>query len=459
MTFVTHQRIRQRQRGVFNVSGSPPVIPWYQDPAVQLDGNNPSMISQFQNDRYAANGSAVALTDIFTVTRATTKMGIGSNGLLQSFAINTPAIVYDPVTLSRRGLLYERAATNLAIQSNNFTTSWVASATTAVPASAISPDGSNNAWALTDDGTNATHSIAISGTVTAVRHALSVYGKKGTQNVIQILGGSTTFGGNVWANFDLSTGLVGSVGSAAQAYMEDNGNGFYRCVVLGMAGSATNVAMAVNNCNNNTAMARNGTYLGTGLTTFIYGAQIEAAPGNIATSYIPTTTATVTRARDTVINSALNTVTFASYFNLLEGTIYTADVALADPVLGAQFGRAISANDAGSSNRIDIAESGASSGVLQGVITTGGVAQMTVNGATVAKNDLYKAAIAYKLDDSQFVSNGVAQATDVLVTLPVVTQLSLGDTGAMDRINYCILSEVRVYNIRGTQAGMVGITT
>lgn len=59
-------------------------------------------------------------TPVFT--RASTATFVGSNGLIQSAAINAPRIDYNPVTLECRGLLMEQSRTNLVFPSATLTT-------------------------------------------------------------------------------------------------------------------------------------------------------------------------------------------------------------------------------------------------------------------------------------------------------------------------------------------------
>jgi hypothetical protein len=57
-----------------------------------------------------------------TFTRASTATFIGSNGLIQSAAINTPRFDHDPTTLASRGLLIEESRTNLVFPSDTLST-------------------------------------------------------------------------------------------------------------------------------------------------------------------------------------------------------------------------------------------------------------------------------------------------------------------------------------------------
>jgi len=57
-----------------------------------------------------------------TFTRASTATFVGSNGLIQSAAINIPRFDHDPVTLACKGLLIEESRTNLVFPSDTLTT-------------------------------------------------------------------------------------------------------------------------------------------------------------------------------------------------------------------------------------------------------------------------------------------------------------------------------------------------
>jgi len=57
-----------------------------------------------------------------TFTRASTATFVGSNGLIQSAAINTARFDHDPFTLACKGLLIEEARTNLVFPSETLTT-------------------------------------------------------------------------------------------------------------------------------------------------------------------------------------------------------------------------------------------------------------------------------------------------------------------------------------------------
>ena len=72
-------------------------------------------------------------------------------------------------------------------------------------------------------------------------YTLSTYVKANTNNFIQLVVSGTS---NLWANFNVNTGTVGTVGSAATASIQDTGNGWYRCIISGtITNTSTNALL------------------------------------------------------------------------------------------------------------------------------------------------------------------------------------------------------------------------
>ena len=72
-------------------------------------GGRPALMLNFVN--------TTALDSRITFTRTTTATVTGSNGVIQSSAINAPRFDYDPVTLASKGLLIEEQRINLLLNS------------------------------------------------------------------------------------------------------------------------------------------------------------------------------------------------------------------------------------------------------------------------------------------------------------------------------------------------------
>jgi hypothetical protein len=195
-------------------------------------------------------------------------------------------------------LLLEPQRTNLALWSEQFdNASWQKNNTSASANSTTSPSGLVNADTLTADGTSNLHQLQQSpiSVISGTNYTCSIYAKKGTNNFIQILLGSGTFGTNVWANFDLNNGVLGSVGSSTTASIQSVGDGWYRCVITGAATSTSpNGAFGCLIVTSESAVRAEVNTLST--SVFLWGAQFEL--GAYPTTYIPTQAASVTRNAD-----------------------------------------------------------------------------------------------------------------------------------------------------------------
>jgi hypothetical protein len=146
---------------------------------------------------------------------------------------------------------------------------------------------------LTNTTTTEYHRLFQSITVTAsTAYTYTVYLKNKTAGWVQLsfyLGGALT----AFANFNLSTGALGTVGNGT-AIITPVGNNWYKCSLTATAqGSGGNLQVYVLEADSPDV---NPTTTGTGKSVFIWGAQLEA--GAFATSYIPTVATTITRAAD-----------------------------------------------------------------------------------------------------------------------------------------------------------------
>jgi hypothetical protein len=154
--------------------------------------------------------------------------------------------------------------------------------------------------------------------VSGTTYTFSVYVKPDTATAVQLLGRGASFSADTFANFNLTTGSLGNIGSDATASIEDAGNGWYRCVVTATATGSSTDAWAIALINNDASIWRYPTYAGTQTQLYIWGSQNEA--GSFPTSYIPTEGSTVTRAADVASISGSN---FSSWYRQDEGTVFS----------------------------------------------------------------------------------------------------------------------------------------
>jgi len=206
------------------------------------------------------------------------------------------------------GLLMEEQSANVFQYSEQFNNAsfWTPTNITVAADQITSPSGLLTADKLTTSGAAATQRIVYNTTQTGVS-TYSIYVKAGTASFIQVVNGSSA---NVYANFNVSTGVAGNVGSSATSSITSVGNGWYRCVVSATIASSSSWQLYI--VQSNTA-AYGAAFSATVANLYVWGAQLEAKP--FATSYMPTVGGTSTRNAD-VVNS-----TIGSWFNQTEGTV------------------------------------------------------------------------------------------------------------------------------------------
>lgn len=236
-----------------------------------------------------------------TFSRASTATRVNSAGLIETVSSNVPRLDYLGSTCPK--LQLEPSRTNLLQRSSEFGTSpWATAAATITADSVTSPDGTTNADTLTASGTGVqSHNVRqLISTTSGTVYAFSVFVKKGNTDWIMLRhdnGGTLNY-------FNINTGTKGS--ADASATIVPYGNGWYRCTVFhtGTGSNGPEIYLAVQNGSN--------TFEAAGQYAYIYGAQYEA--GAYATSYIPTTTAAVTRLADTMSKTLVNSNSNFSLF-------------------------------------------------------------------------------------------------------------------------------------------------
>ena len=247
-----------------------------------------------------ANGDQLA-TDIVSCTRSTTATFMGSNGLIQTAAVNTPRVEYD-ASGNPLGLLVEEARTNYIGDSNDFSVSaWTkqTSFNIAADTSVSDPTGGSGAWKLSE-GNSGTQQFTMgyaaytpSANETTV---LSVFARpiSGANNELIL-----TQWGEGYVSFDLSNGTVAYETGDETGEIVPAGNGWYRCILTTVETNSTASSYYI--------LPGAGTFTsGSHIFTHggddvchIFGAQVEVGKG--ATSYIPTSGGTTaTRAADDI---------------------------------------------------------------------------------------------------------------------------------------------------------------
>lgn len=359
-----------------------------------------------------------------TFTRASTGTFIGSDGLVQSASTNTPRFTHDPVTGRSLGLLIEESRTNLLLRSEEFdTASWTAQGVGVTANATASPAGSATAdlvYALAQVGAFKElqqNASVVSGTT----YTYSIYAKASALRYIQIIGNGTVFG-TFSVNYDLQTAAEISFSAGTSTVVARTiqalSNGWCRIAVSVTALSTSTSGRITFNLIPASNSARGVDWTGDGTSgIFVWGAQLEA--GAFATSYIPTTSASATRAADVA------TIPTAQWYNPLEGTFV---VEFRPGALGS-YQQIIHVD-----NGTDINERGPSLAVGTDNLGrvdwfVGGVSQVVnQRSGTVSLTAQNIAAVSYRLGEGIYNSANNAAFASLLVALtaPAVSTLTIG---------------------------------
>jgi hypothetical protein len=356
---------------------------------------------------------------------------------LLTAASGVPRFEHNPTTRESLGLEIEEQRTNLVLRSEEFDNAyWTKTNATITASTVVAPNGTLTGALLLNNSTNGEHRILRS--IGQAPKTGSIYAKAGSASFI----GVTLSGfGNRSAVFDLTLGVVSSV-AGGTATIINVGNGWYRCSFYD---SASNSSLLIINVGETAAQAvPQFSYVGTNKGIYIWGAQLEDAA--FATSYIPTVASTVTRSADAASMTGSN---FTSWFSNAQGTLYTE---VNPKALAVSSGFQI--NDNTTSNRIRLATTSVSD---QGIVTTSGNAQATLDGGTPAVDTNMKLAMSYAVNDFKLSLNGATAATDTAGTVPVVNQLQIG--AETTTIGNMTLKKIAYYPLSLTASELQGLTT
>jgi hypothetical protein len=370
----------------------------------------PTFSRDFAGEKTLNNGTGPAIA----FTRASDATYFDADGVLQTATSDTPRFDHDPADGSSKGLLIEEARTNLFEHSAEFDDAYWAKISTTITANdAIAPDGTSSADLVEKTGNEAT-TPAKTLAVTAVAHTASCFVKNvsGDRFRIRI---DATGGTIVDAIFNTATGAVSTSSAGVTASIQSAGNGWYRCAATYTFASAVNATVSFSPRNVDAVDS-------TGAKAYLWGAQLEA--GAFPTSYIPTTTAAVTRSADSAVVTPIS-----SFYNASEGTLF----AEASSFSSATNASSVALTAGGSADeRIQLRVRGSAVSIVAAAATS-----FVSSSADPAANVANKRAAAAKLNDFAVSTNGGAAETDTAGDMPSVTHLVAGalSTGLTQPLN------------------------
>lgn len=394
------------------------------------------------------------LTDIVTITRASTATYFNSAGVLQIASVDQPRIDYDPATLAPRGFLVEEARTNTITRSAEFDDAiWLKSASTVTANAATSPNGLMNGDALIGTAVTSEHYVEQTISVTSgTTYTFSTFVKAaGVSDFgLRFTMGALWGGSSPQMQFNLTTGASSVIaGAIVQSSIVNVGSGWWR-VSMSAACTTSGASLA----RMHLMSGLNNSFTGDGTSgVYLWGAQLEV--GDFRTSHIPTTTAAVTRARDFAVISGS---VFSGFFNSTEGTIVAEGTAynLADnrglyaisngTDANEYFGFVTPPNSMRHVVRTDSALQG--DNLQTGVVTVGAP---------------FKTARSYKANDLRSATNGVLSTPDTAATLPTgMDRMAIGHRGDAPTYGFPLNGHIRkvlYYPVSFTDAQLQTVTT
>ena len=360
-------------------------------------------------------------TVTFDVVRASTKYVLDENGDLSQVAANTPAFEYN-ADGTYKGMLVEDQRENICLQSEDFSTTWLSGVNTTVSAvTETTPDGDSTSKSVKigDDNSTGTGSVVVRQDITVTGGAtytasifLKADGLAFARLSIDEYDGVT----NGTQYFGLSgSGSLGTASNLDDSKIEAYPNDWYRCSVTWTQGAAdTEFKFRIYVAN---SISSSTVDLDNTSSIFAWGVQVEL--GANASSYIPTTTTSVTRNKDQISKTSAST-----YVGQTAGTVYVE--ATIDNIIA-------------NKNIITVSD-GTDDNIVRITFNANADMRMYVKGGTTSIiNDVetivagtYKFAIVYSGSDTRVYRNGVqlSSSTTSLTFTSSVDEIDIGQSFA-----------------------------
>lgn len=354
--------------------------------------------------------------------------------------LNIPRLDYSNGTCP--SLLVEPQRTNLLTYSSSFdNAAWNKLDTTISANSLTSPSGVQDADKINENTNNAFHLIEyLYATTNGQVYALSFYVKKAERN-FAVLGVYTSESKQI--RVDLNSGVISSTsGTWINTDISDAGNGWYR--VTGVFTASTLSYVFCGPDLNGNANPYTGT---TGSGIYAWGAQLEV--GSYSTSYIPTTSASVTRNADVISKTGIS-----SLIGQTEGTLFVdAYITGKD----SSNGSILFATDKVSSGAL-IRIIYTSTNALRFDVFDGSSFQCLISAGAYNVGDRVKVAGGYKNNDFVMYVNGTQIGTDTSGSVPATDTANI-NTSIYGDTNGSFVNAAALWQTRLTNTQLAQLTT
>jgi len=365
---------------------------------------------------------------------------------------NTPAFEYNPDG-SYKGILVEPSATNLILQSEDFSDTWSTQGAAVATNTTLAPDGETTADTLTGNGTNT--NVHVQQAITfpsAGTYTFSFFAKAGTHDIIRVNIANYDFSTSNITGYELTNNGTTTIPSNPITAV---GNGWYRIqfsfeVVSGDLSGQIRIFVPPSAGTTSWSNAADNN----GKSVILWGAQLEKSP--IATSYIPTEGNQVIRVADDI------SLTGASSLIGQKNTGGTLFVDVDWRLTTGTTQRLLSASDGTNNNRIQIFNDGGSVELRMLAQANGGSIEMNQGVLSSGFSGIQKFAFAYADADFELYRNGSSISTYTigsLASLATLTDVNFGanfDGG--DQANMWIRA-VALYDRRLTNTELAKLTS
>jgi hypothetical protein len=348
-------------------------------------------------------------------------------------------------------ILLEPQRTNLALYSEKFEgTNWAGGSTVVTQNDSIAPSGEQTAVKLQRTSTSGGYrSHTRYKSTSAITYTTSVFVKQGEDNFFAMRS-QGSYPSRVDIRFRFDTGLIYYAQATSGFTLIDYGvenysNGWYRIYYTYTTDAHTYSAIYFSP--RETDGNIDGIDTSSNSFVYVWGAQLEE--GAYPTSYIPTTTASVTRNADAISKTGISDL-----IGQTEGVLFVEMAALSND---GTF-RQISLSDGSTDNRILLDYTTVSNQVRM-FCASGGTSFVNSNFNITNSLSFNKIAFKYKINDFALWVNGVEVATDLSGSVPIGLNRLTFDNGEGNFPFFGKVKQLQVYKTALTDTQLAALTT
>jgi hypothetical protein len=337
--------------------------------------------------------------------------------------------------------------------SEQFDNAWWATGNSSISAnSTTSPDGTQNADSLVEQAVSGIHYVGKTLSAVAGSYTFSGFIKQNTRQYGGFRAIVNGFANRYFVLLDLSNGSVVSTNTVGSGVtwshsVESFANGWYR-LSISATHTSGNIDLSFSPSDSASPTYSFGLPSYTGdasKSIYIWGAQVEA--GSYPTSYIPTTSASVTRVADAAYKTGIS-----SLIGQTEGTLF---VEYQSTNNGGNGERIMAISNGTAANRIVLFDQ---LGKIRIYTATGSAVQWDIT-TVINTNGHHKIAVGYKNNDAVLYIDGAQITTDSSYSVPACSAVYIGTSEAYGVSLAGVINQAAIFKTRLTNAQLAELTT